>query len=1474
MELSSINFKRSTLLMYRLIGMKKVVLSYFIILCLLSTVFLMGLVFNIGLVRASGAIYIRADGSVDPPTVPIQRDGNIYIFTANIYDRIVVQRSNITIDGADYTLQGYQSGDGFSLSDVSNVTIKSTHIKKFVCGMNLNGSSIINVFGNNITNNYYGIILKASSNNTIHENSIIANDNDGIFLQGDCFYNHVFRNNITNSDTGLLLHGSSCNSIYKNNITNNSEYGVRTLWPMVHPSPSNNNTFFENNIKNNGYGIYLLFSSHNNLYRNNIVDGARGIYIEGVNNTVSGNSITNSGRVGVILWESSNNTVSGNSITNSGSQGLWLNKSSNSTVFENNIINNAHGIVLHGSSYNVIYRNNIKNNTGTGIHVGGSNNKLYHNNLINNTLQAYSATENNVWDDGYPSGGNYWSDHEIVDELGGPNQDQPGSDGIVDTAYFIEAYNLDCYPLVNPWTQTPPTPDFLIVASPHSLTIQQGGSDTSLVTITSTDGFNQAVQLTMSGVPSDVTATLNPEQVTPPPDGLTTSTLTVSVDTTATLGSYTLTVNGTSGTLTHSKDITLEIKTLSETFLTLPFNDPDVVVGWIFDPTQHHYGVDFIKCSDIGDVTTWQPFSVVAAADGEAFWAEEKDPEGNYKGWGKYVYIKHYEKATEGRNYYTLYAHLESVDPNIPKEGDGTYTIQRGELIGRAGATGVADPSWIHLHFEAHKGDARSKDKVSDRLDPYDLNQDRDSRYGEKATSIRCGPNYLWATDPPSQPSIVKLVITSPLEITPFKDIYYVGDTLTAKFTITNRGTESVTFNVLVVGGRDPGGEVVDFDKAYGITLNPSDSYDYQRSLPLPEKSGSYHFFCAYQTLDGNWNTNIDVEIDGKIVEDFDEAKTHRETDILAFKEIYVHPPPHPLLWDKISGPWEAESRDKWACLSQIVVHPNDPEVIYAVVEEHHCYLEYQGDKLYKTVNGGADWNPINEGLPLEGSLYWSSIGAMAIAPSNPNIIYIGTSARDPYSGLTSSAAGIYRSTNGGQEWESIDGPSGGWWKFRSHYSVSSMVVDPTNSDVVYVGTIGGGIWRTTNGGQSWKEIWHMPVHKETLLEIISLAISPANPSTVYAVAYNFAPSDAMTWSGFLVPGCIIKSVDGGETWEILLKQPHGKIEDIAVSETNAEILYFVTGVAQGHKVKKSEDGGETWRDVSGTAGPNPLPDVDPVLRTLGIYGTRGQMASICMHPVCSDVIYVASEWTFGDVYWSCNSGENWFPLGMKDEYGKEVSIHVQELTLASDADSRVLYTTGFDGLLRIDLSGGAIILKLDSPGELRVYDFQGRVTGLVNSEIREEIPNSAYFNNTIEILSLSDSYRYEVAGTEDETYGLVIASIIRGESNCFTATDIPTSPDAIHQYTVDWDALSRGEEGVTVQVDSDGDGVFELTFTSDSKLTEDEFILQPPARKPLPLWVVGAAVAAIATVTAAIAVLWRKRKNTQKETHSNSENN
>ncbi|MBI2459852.1 MAG: right-handed parallel beta-helix repeat-containing protein [Parcubacteria group bacterium] len=145
-------------------------------------------------------------------------------------------------------------------------------------------------------------------------------------------------------------------------------------------------------------------------------------------------------------------------------------------------------------------------------------------------------------------------------------------------------------------------------------------------------------------------------------------------------------------------------------------------------------------------------------------------------------------------------------------------------------------------------------------------------------------------------------------------------------------------------------------------------------------------------------------------------------------------------------------------------------------------------------------------------------------------------------------------------------------------------------------------------------------------------------------------------------------------------------------------------------------------------------------------------------------------------------------------------------------------------------INENSAILWLASPGELRVIDLQNRITGLVNNEILEDVPNTVYDKESgvITLLFPNDDYRYEVIGTGNGEYGLVLS--LFGKDITFSAENIPTTPSQIHQYTINWDALSRGEKGVTVKVDENGDGTFDYQFTA-GKTLEDK---TPPTTNTL----------------------------------------
>jgi parallel beta-helix repeat protein len=211
-----------------------------------------------------------------------------------------------------------------------------------------------------------------------------------------------------------------------------------------------------NNIaKDNVYGIHLWGGADNNTVSGNIVtNNSNGIFLDGAaGNNVSGNNIAGNFVRGILLFGggSFSNSIFGNNIT-SNVDGVGLDHVRDNCVWGNNIENNEVGIGGRVARCNRIYRNNITANT-YGISMGVTyENTFYHNNFINNERHAdLGWTWNQTWDDGYPSGGNYWNDCEGVDLYHGSYQNETGSDGIADTPYIIDADNRDNYPLMKPY---------------------------------------------------------------------------------------------------------------------------------------------------------------------------------------------------------------------------------------------------------------------------------------------------------------------------------------------------------------------------------------------------------------------------------------------------------------------------------------------------------------------------------------------------------------------------------------------------------------------------------------------------------------------------------------------------------------------------------------------------------------------------------------------------------------------------------------------------------------------------------------------------------------------------------------------------------------------------------------------------------------------------------------------------------------
>jgi parallel beta-helix repeat protein len=420
--------------------LKRKALSGIILTLLLTSIFTLAL--NIEPAKATDTIYIRADGSIDPPTAPISTvDSITYTFTGNVYDSIVVERNNIAIDGSGYTLQGSGIGSGIinPYHDAMNVTIKNANIKGFRIGVE----------------SWYGFVLL--------KNNIVYNSGYGVWGAGLISQNIISNNGYE----GIMIPEGGSSTISGNTLVNNG-INARGLANII-----------GNNI--NDGTIWVREGGGSSILGNNVSNG--GIVLqERWSDTVSGNNMTDFS-TGIFLWGATNCIIFRNSVTNCDCGVRVGTYTDSNAISENNIAVCGDGIRLGGDlcRNNTITRNIIANN-GYGIFFNGglsspNNTRTYHNNFIYNAEQVGHETAPpqgslNFWDDGYPSGGNHWSDYIGVDLKRGPDQDFLGSDGIGDTPYVIGVGNQDHYPLMNPWTPTPHTITATIDIGPDTLNMK------------------------------------------------------------------------------------------------------------------------------------------------------------------------------------------------------------------------------------------------------------------------------------------------------------------------------------------------------------------------------------------------------------------------------------------------------------------------------------------------------------------------------------------------------------------------------------------------------------------------------------------------------------------------------------------------------------------------------------------------------------------------------------------------------------------------------------------------------------------------------------------------------------------------------------------------------------------------------------------------------------------------------------------
>jgi len=439
---------------------------------------------------------IRMEGVMPPGELQSDASNNT-IIENNIEHRewgiSLSQSSNNTIVGNNITALGGRGeilpkdSTGVSLYRSFNNSIIKNNIEQNGEGIKLVDSSLNKITGNNLTENFYGMWLQGSQvnsligNNITHSRVILRDGRTGVIGYGILisypYYSNLLR---SNSIAGYMYNFGveGYMTFYAQDVDETNTVDGKPVYYWVNrrdgqiPSDAgyvaivnSTNIKVEGlDLKNNYQGILVAYSSNTTIRQNNIANNLHGIqFVFSFNNTVLGNNIIANNENGVSLRESCNNIIHRNNITNPYETGICLETSSNNTLSQNNIANNTVGICLITSLNNTVSGNNIMHNyCGVGfsssISLASSNNTIYHNDFMNNTnhVEFWPKSCENVWDDGYPSGGNHWSGYVGVDVKCGSGQDLPGSDGIGDTPYIIDADNVDRYPLMNPYGAPPP----------------------------------------------------------------------------------------------------------------------------------------------------------------------------------------------------------------------------------------------------------------------------------------------------------------------------------------------------------------------------------------------------------------------------------------------------------------------------------------------------------------------------------------------------------------------------------------------------------------------------------------------------------------------------------------------------------------------------------------------------------------------------------------------------------------------------------------------------------------------------------------------------------------------------------------------------------------------------------------------------------------------------------------------------------
>ena len=280
-------------------------------------------------------------------------------------------------------------------------------------------------------------------------------------------------------------------------------------------------------------------------------------------------------------------------------------------------------------------------------------------------------------------------------------------------------------------------------------------------------------------------------------------------------------------------------------------------------------------------------------------------------------------------------------------------------------------------------------------------------------------------------------------------------------------------------------------------------------------------------------------------------------------------------------------------------------------------YMAPNNGGVWKTTDYGRTWNPIFDDQPT------GSVGALAIAPSNPEIIYVGSGEGLRRPDL-STGDGIYKSSDGGRSWQHLG--------LRDGQQIAAIVVDPHDPNRVLVAVLGHpygpnaerGVFRSTDGGLTWQKV----LYKDENTGAIDLAFDPSNSQIIYADMWASRRPPWTTGGGYNGPGSgLYKSTDGGTTWRQLAKglptwaEGLGRI-GLGIAPNDSSQIYALVDSPKLGGLYRSDDAGETWQRINSDD---------------RLWGRGDDFACVRVDPKNKDTIYIANIST----YRSTDGGHN-----------------------------------------------------------------------------------------------------------------------------------------------------------------------------------------------------------------------------------------